>query len=162
MAERKSEEIILHGKTKFCRPYQADDYGKFSMLLYFKPESLEKFKYLGVKTVLKKDDDGYYARISCPVQKLIKGRMVGMPPIQVIDKEGKPFHDPIGDGSTVAVKVVYYKYTSPLGEKGAAIRWTGLKVMEHIPFVPVDHFKEDEKAQIGSLQDLPATVEEGW
>src|SRR5712664_1029966 len=104
-----SQEEFLDGKGKWCKVYRPNQYDKWSVDLYMDTENVEKFKALKVKNHLKKDEDGYYATFSRPIERNIRGKKMGMNPPSVIDKEGQPMVDThIGNGSDLTVKLEVY------------------------------------------------------
>src|SRR5512146_1709587 len=96
----KTDFVYLTGKTKWFRATQPDPWGNWKHDLYLTPASVEKVNELkttsggisGIKNELKKDEDGYYIAIRRPTQKMMKGKVVGFAPPEVIDKNGKEFH----------------------------------------------------------------------
>ena len=101
---------------------------------------------------LKQDDDGYNIKFSCPPDKLYQGRMVPFH-VQVVDANGIPINDPIGNGSDVTMKVDIYTYRK--GE-GKAVRLRAVRVDNLIPFIPDKDFRPDQKETLEGLSDQPA------
>jgi len=136
----KNRAIELTGVLKWVRPNKADDWGNWSMTLYpDKPslEIVEKFKALGLKNEIHKDDDGYFIRIRRPVQKMMKGKLTSFTPPQVFDQQGQPWNPQlsIGNGSSGTVKIFIYFFKIPgSGKEGCAARWEALKVKDYVPF----------------------------
>jgi hypothetical protein len=154
--------VYLTGKAKWCRATQPDPWGNWKIDLYLIPESVEKVNELkttvsgvsGVKNELKKDEDGYYVTLRRPTQKMMRGKVVGFAPPEVLDKEGKPFHEPIGNGSDVTVKVSVYTHGTPGGGKARAMRWEAVRVDNHVPFQKQD-FPGDRAEQVAGLAEQP-------
>jgi hypothetical protein len=79
----------FQGKAKWARTTTADQWGNWKITLYFAAdsESLKKFQELkekGLRTELKKDDDGYFVTFRRPTQKLMRGKIVTFQPPEVI------------------------------------------------------------------------------
>lgn len=156
-----AESIYFTGKAKWARLITADsEYQKWSMDLYFTPQSLDDFKALKLKTHLKKDDDGYYARLSRPTQKMMRNVMTAFSPPKVFDKDGKPLEGVmIGNGSDVTVKCELYKYTAPGSkEKQNAIRLESVRVDNLVPYEPKKDFDKVTAAAAEGLTDQPAPL----
>lgn len=134
-----TEYITFSGKAKWAqRLFVADPkFQKWSVQLYFDPESLDKFREAQVtyqlKNVLKKDDDGYYANFSRPESKRMGTRVVGFaPPKVTYNKE--PYQGNIGNGSDITVMCELYSYKDPFGKKGHAIRMESVRIDNLISF----------------------------
>lgn len=158
MANR--EDVFLRGKCKWAKVYRPNQYGKWSIDVYLNADEQQKFKDLKVKNHMKKDDDGYYVTISRPVEKTFKGKVTGLTPPVVLDKNNHPMVDtPIGNGSDVIVKIEHYSYKPPLKtEREYAIRLEGVKVMELVEYSDVDRSPE-EKELVDSFKQ---PVHHGW
>ena len=151
------EYVYFKGKGSWANHLVIADieYNKWHVTLHFDQESLDKFRSLKLKTHLKKDDDGYFAKLSRPTQKLMRGKMTTFSPPLIFDNEGKPLEGKlIGNGSDMTVKCELYQY-SPPGSKGAkenAIRLVSVRVDNLIPYEPKrDHTEEQAKAAEGLL-----------
>lgn len=158
----------LHGKVKWFRPEKSDEWGKYSHILYPDEESIALLRSLqedkdnvkGVKNVLKKDDDGYFIRIARKAQIEVKGKIVGMGPPMVLDKDGTtPIRNIlVANGSDVTTKIEVYTYKIPGGDKtarGTAIRWESSRIDELIPYQVNRDFTEGERDQIAGLPEAP-------
>lgn len=85
----------------------------------------------GIKNILKKDDRGYYINFKRPsVDK--KGKTYAPP--EVVDAEGKPVTDLIGNGSKGVVKLSLRTFALKTGGKGAAAILDKIKVTELVPY----------------------------
>jgi hypothetical protein len=123
------------------------------MQLHLSPKSLEDLRNLigekGLKTQIKKDDDGWFVRLNRVCELTLKtGKIVGMLPPEVFDgmhpikdEDGKvvgypPLSEPIGNGSDGVAKIEVYPYTIPHtdGKKGYALRWHSLRIDTLVPF----------------------------
>jgi hypothetical protein len=153
--------VYFQGKAKWARLVQPDPkFQKWLLSLYFTPKSLDEFRELKLKTHLKKDDDGFFAKLSRPVSKLIKGQNVAFLPPRVFDKDGVPLEGIlIGNGSDVTVKCELYQYTPPGAKvKENAIRMESIRVDNLVPYKPDrDLMKDDAKAAEG-LSEQPEQV----
>lgn len=154
------EYVYFQGKCSWANHLvNADsEYNKWHVTLHFTPESLEKFRELKLKTHLRKDDDGYNAKLSRPCTKLIRGKMVSFAPPQIFDKDGKPFERTthIGNGSDVTVKCELYKY-SPPGSKNKenAIRLESVRVDNLVPYEPKRDYTATEAKAAEGLENHP-------
>ena len=148
----KNEWVYLEGKVSWVQAHKPNQWGKWSMQLYLSQKSLEFLRELiaekGLKNQIKKDDDGWFIRISRPTQLTLKtGKIVGMTqpeifngnlPIMDGDKivGYHPLTEPVGNGSDGVVKLDLYSYNIPMteGKKGFALRWNSLRIDTLVPF----------------------------
>lgn len=158
------EYVYFKGKGSwFQHLFQLDDeFQKWHVTLHFIPESLDTFRGLKLKTHLKKDDDGYYAKLSRPSRKVTKGgKEIVFSPPKIFDKDGLPMDNGtrIGNGSDITVKCELYQYSPPGGKnKENAIRLESVRVDNLIPYNPdKDYTKEEAKAAEG-LTSQPAPL----
>lgn len=161
----------LKGKCKWFRPHKVSDYGKWEHVLYPDTESLEIINNLkkgtdiaeGIKNLIKKDDDGYFVRLTRPASKQMRGKVVGFSPPQVLDRDGVPLQNVnIGNGSDVTTKVEVYQYPVPAYQGGSspkrfgtAMRWESTRVDNLVPFLPRTDFTEPEQEQIEGMDKVP-------
>jgi hypothetical protein len=118
------------------------------------------FKELSVKNTVKRDDDGDYIVFRRPTQRVVKGKVQGLSPPVIVDKEGNPTEGVgIGNGSDVTVKLDYYSYKSPQGDTGKAIRLAGLRVDNLVPYNPNNDYPEELKKAVGKLNEQPKQEE---
>lgn len=169
----KSEFLYLKGKVKWCRPSAVDQWGNWKTELYPDAASLEILKELqapkgniaGVKTVLKKDEDGYFCTIRRPREKQYGGKAVGFAPPEVLDGSqtlpdgsNPPLRDiNIGNGSDATIKIVVYTHRVPgAGDaKGRAIRWEAIRIDNLVPFTGKKDFNENEEQATRGLSEQP-------
>lgn len=164
-----SQRVSLQGKVKWFRPDKVNPWNKFEHVLYLTDKSLETFRELqtstdrigGVKNALKKDDDGYHVRIARPSSREVKGKVVGMSPPMVFDKDGTtPLKGVfVGNGSDVTTVVEVYQYGVPGsdGKKGRAMRWEATRVDNLIPYTePGAELLADELKQSQDTNATPA------
>lgn len=169
-----TEYVYLNGKVKWCRPQVPDPWGNWKTDLYPTAESLNKFKELketktigkdlvqGLKNILKKDEDGEYFTVRRPQQKLIRGKVIGFAPPEILDgtktnPDGShpPLRDVIiGNGSDVTIKLAVYKHRTPGGGFARACRWESLRVDNLVPFTKEDR-PDDVEKQLRGLEDQP-------
>lgn len=157
-----TEKVFFQGKAKWARLVTPDTkFGdaKWSVVLYLNAESLSKFNLMkkekGLKNRVNRDDDGDFVTFSRKTQKLIRGQLTPFAPPQIVDKEDKPFYDPIGNGSDITVKCDLYSYNAPDKTKGYALRLAGVRIDHHIPFVANKDFNPDEQKQVAGLSEQP-------
>lgn len=160
----KPEYFFLHGKVKWYRPEKPNEWNKWEHVLYPDEQSLNIIRDLqvqkgttqGIKNILKKDDDGYYMRIGRPSQKMIRGKVVGYAPPLTLDKDGiTPLRNVnVGNGSDVTTKVSVYRYATPTGAFGRAMRWESTRIDNLIPWSAPD-FNEKEAELAKDLDKAP-------
>lgn len=150
-------EVYFQGKAKWARLIRPDDkFNKWSIQLYLNPESLEKLRELqaeGVKNPIKKDEDGYFANFSCPVNKLMRGKVVAFTAPKVVDKDGVPYEKQIGNGSDVTIKCEKYTHGTPTGGKAAAIRLKAVRIDNLVEFEQERDFTDNEKEAVAGLKE---------
>jgi hypothetical protein len=160
---KKTEYVFIQGKTKWFRATTPNKFGAWSHDIYPNAESLEKLRALkqrgeeSIKNVEKKDDDGVYYTFKRDQSKLMKGKVVGFAPPEVLDKEGKPLRDTlVGNGSDITTKLEMYYYKTPMGGKGSAVRWLSSRIDNLIPFIPQkESFTEIEQKAVSGLEEQP-------
>jgi hypothetical protein len=138
---------------KWLRPKQLNPWGNWSVQLYFDPESLETFNKLrseGLRNDLRKDEDGYFANFSRPSSKVIRGRTVLFDPPVVIDNDGKPLTEDVGNGSMGTLKLMVYPFNF-MNKSGIAARWEAVKVTDFKPFNKDQDFTPSQEKQLGKL-----------
>jgi hypothetical protein len=154
----KTEYVFLKGRSKWCKVSSPDPWGFWKTSLYLTPESLEKFKSLGVKNHLHKDDDGYFIICKRPQSKMIKGKVVGLAPPIVINIDGLEMHDVvIGNGSDITVKLEYYGWTFG-GNPGKSVRLHTIRIDNLVPYEAriedMEAYDAEEIGRVGSSGDL--------
>ena len=155
-----SEYIYLKGKISWVKYITPNQWDKWALTLHPDQESLEKVRDLqseGLKNIVKKDDDGYFVSFSRPTTREIKGKLVGLTPPVVTDKEGIPMEGlAIGNGSDGTVKLEVYSHKTPNGGSAKAARWDALRVDNLIPFnTDTDFPDERQSEQARGLKDQP-------
>ena len=169
----KTEWVYLDGKVSWVQFHKPNQWGKWSLQLHLSQKSLDYLRELiaekGLKTQIKKDDDGWNIRLGRPTQLTLKtGKIVGMTQPEIFDgnhpfkdDEGKitgypPLVEPVGNGSDGVVKCDLYQYTIPMtqGKKGYALRLNSLRVDTLVPFNR-NSLDERTSLQAEGLHDQP-------
>jgi hypothetical protein len=137
---------------------QPDEWGKWKVTVHPTEASLEKVRELqgeGIKNVLKKDDDGYKVTFSRPTQKMVKGKVIGLTPPEVLQADGKtPLTGVlVGNGSDGTVKLEVYSHGTPGGGKAKAARLLSIKVDNLIPFEMNRDFDDKQKEAVQGLDE---------
>ena len=153
-----TKEVILQGKAKWASLHRPDKFDAYSINLYMTDESIAVFNTLKLKTELKKDEDGYYAKFRCPLQKMMRGKLVALPRPAVVDKDHRPIETIVGNGSDVTLKLDWYDYKSPKGEKGYAVRLTGVRVDNLVEYEADRDMTKDEQQLVGGMSDKPVQM----
>lgn len=167
----RTEYIYLKGKVKWFRHTAPDPWGNWKHDLYLDNGSLNIIKELqtvkdgvnGIKNVLKKDDEGYYIAVRRPQQKMMRGKVVGFAPPEVLDGSvtlpdgsNPPLRDTnVGNGSDVTTKCAVYTHGTPGGGKAKAMRWESSRIDALVPFDGKADFNETEEKQIRGLSQQP-------
>lgn len=153
-----TEYVFIQGKLSWVRVQQPNEWGKWTVQIHPNNEGLEKIRELqgeGVKNVLKKDDDGYYTTFSRPTQKMIKGKVVGLAPPEILQADGKtPLVGVlVGNGSDGVVKLETYYHGTPGGGKAKAARFLSLKIDNLIPFELKRDFTAGQQEVVAGLAE---------
>jgi hypothetical protein len=149
-----TKQVYLQGKAKWTRVVQPNKFGDWSTNLYLTPESMDLFKTLKVKNVIKKDEDGQYVVLRRPTSKMIRGKVQAFAPPTVVDPKGLPMTDHIGNGSDLTCEVEHYSYKTPQGDTAYAIRLGKIRVDNLVPFVKTDRTEEEQETSKG-LDTVP-------
>jgi hypothetical protein len=149
---------FIQGKLSWVKYITPNQWEKWSVQVHPNQESLERIRELqseGIKNVIKKDDDGYFCTFSRPTSRVIKGKIIGMTPPVVTDKDGQPMEGvAIGNGSDGIVKLEIYTHPTPNGGSAKAARWDALRVTNLIPFNTDTDFSDPvQSEQAKGLQD---------
>lgn len=155
------ELIYIKGKlswVKHIRPDTQFDPHAWKITIHPDDDSLEIIKGLkkdGLQNHLKMDDEGQYITFSRKTERKFKGRVEGMTPPVVIDKNKVPIERPIGNGSDGIIELEVYKHKTPQPNvfKKAA-RWSKLRVDTMIEFNAERDFP-DGGASVKSLSEEP-------
>jgi len=153
-----TEYVYLSGKCKWCKTTSPNQFGDWKTDLYPDDKSLTeimKLKARGLKNTLKKDDDGPYMSFKRPMTKIMRGLPVTFGNPTVLNKDGVPISDSIGNGSEVVIKLLIYPYNSPGGGKGIGARWESVRVDHLIPWEIKDFAEPAEREAILGLKEAP-------
>lgn len=153
-----TEHVYIQGKLSWVKCQQPDEWGKWKVTIHPNEASLEKVRELqgeGIKNVLKKDDDGYKVTFSRPTQKMVKGKVVGLAPPEILQADGKtPLTGVlVGNGSDGTVKLEVYSHGTPGGGKAKAARLLSIKVDNLIPFEMKRDFSEAQQEMVKGLDE---------
>lgn len=153
-----TEFVFITGKLSWVKTHTPDEWGKWKVTVHPTVESLEKIRELqgeGIKNVLKKDDDGYKCTFSRPTQRMVKGKVIGLTPPEVLQADGKTpltgVH--VGNGSDGTVKLEVYQHNTPGGGKAKAARLLSIKVDNLIPFEMKRDFTEGQQELVSGLAE---------
>lgn len=155
-----TEAVYITGKLSWVRHITPNEWHKWTVTVHPTPESVEKIRELqgeGVKNVLSKDDDGWKVTFNRPVSREVKGKIIGLEPPMVVDKEGKLLHTAlVGNGSDGVVKLDVYSHRVPGSDKKAkAARWVALRVDTLVPYEKDRDFDDTQKGMIKDLDKQP-------
>lgn len=154
---KSTEYVFIKGKLSWVKCEKPNEWGKWTCVIHPDNEGLEKIRELqgeGVKNVLKKDDDGYFTTFNRPTQKMMKGKVVGLAPPEILDKDGKPMHGVgIGNGSDGVVKLEVYSHGTPGGGKAKAARLMAIKVINLIEYKVDRDFDAGQKETVAGLEE---------
>jgi len=153
----RTEYHVYQGKAKWVKPQAPDKYGNWSMVFYPNMDSYNKIlelKERGLKSEIKKDEDGYHITFRRPQQKVYAGKVKGFAPPQIVGPDGLPFDQLIGNGSDVSVKVEVFSYKTPQGNEGLAARWLALRIDNLIPYETKRDFDTDQSDAFRGMDEI--------
>ena len=107
-----STRYILDGVATWAKifPENVDEYNgvkKYSITLSMEDELADKFEGTGTRKVLKRGGDGkYQVKLTRPFAQPTFPELGGAP--VVVDENGEPFKQLIGNGSKVSVEITVY------------------------------------------------------
>lgn len=114
------------GECKWAKVYKPDDkYQKYSIDVLLDMKQYEEFQKFKFKTPGKLDNGKFWVTMRRKVED-------GAP--TVLDKDGNPFTETIGNGSVVTVKIDTYNYDNKFG-KGTGFKIDSVRVDEHKQYV---------------------------
>lgn len=150
-----TDNVYIKGKLSWVKVNRPNDWGAWTVTVHPDQASLEIIRELqaqGLKNVLKKDDDGYNITFRRPTSKMIRGKVVGYAPPEVIDKDGNPLHGiNIGNGSDGIVKLEVYQHGTPGGGKAKAARLKTVKVVNLVPFEGERDYTDKQKEMVKGM-----------
>lgn len=125
-----TEYLYLRGKAKWAQLTSPDkEYDNFKINLYLDDDSKAIFAESGLQLTPKTDEDGEYVVFRRPNYKQIKKDLVHFGAPNVIDTEGRPVNQLVGNGSEVVIKVVVYD-----SKKGKGHRLETVQVTNLVPY----------------------------
>lgn len=153
-----TDYVFIQGKLSWLKFTVPDEWNKWKVTIHPNAEGLEKIRELqteGVKNVLKKDEDGYFTTFSRPTSKMIKGKVVGLAPPELLQADGKtPLTGVlVGNGSDGVVKLEVYSHGTPGGGKAKAARLLSAKIDNLIPFELKRDFSAGQQEAVAGLAD---------
>ncbi len=155
-----TKTVFLSGKTNYAHFHQPDKFGFWSVNLYLDDASKvewAKLKQEGILNRLRKDDQGEYVTLRCPVEKKMRGVMTKMQPISII-KDDIPYLGMIGNGSDVTCNVMVYNYRKPqTQEHGTAIRLVAVRI-HNLVEPNIKQFPPEGQKAAAALMELPDPV----
>ena len=131
-----TKKVWVKGICKYAKVYPenmdtAFNDEKYTINVY--PENIKSLKESGFRGKIREDEDGTFVKLSRKHKQMFPdGEKVFGPP-KVWDKDGQSFHEPIGNGSRVAVLIEVYG-----SAYGTGSRIKEVHVLEHIPYTPGD------------------------
>lgn len=154
-----TEYVFIQGKLSWVKVQTPNEWGKWTVTVHPNNESLEKIRELqgeGMKNVLKKDEDGYFTQFNRPTQKMMKGKVVGLVPPEVLQADGKtPLTGVlVGNGSDGVVKLEVYSHGTPGGGKAKAARLLSIKIDNLIPFELKRDFTAGQQEAVAGLAEV--------
>lgn len=163
-----TEYKFIKGKLSWVKTQTPNEWGKWTVTIHPEEKSLEIIRDLqgeGVKNVLKKDEDGYFTTFSRPTQMMIKGKVIGLAPPELlipdgVDDLGKPRTKPltgvlVGNGSDGVVKLEVYSHRTPGGGKAKAARLLSIMIHNLIPFELKRDFSAGQQEAVDGLAEVP-------
>lgn len=163
----KTVYVDLQGKCKWLNVKIPDQFGKWGLLLFPDPASIDTIKKMqagwfegveGIKNMLKdSEEDGVSIRLSRPSSKERKGKLVGFNPPELLQADGNtPLRDTmVGNGSDVTCKCELYFFMTPLKKQSSAIRLMSVRIDNLIPFVSDRDFTEEQKKLTEGMDKVP-------
>lgn len=163
----RTEFHYFQGKAAWAKLHTPDvEYKTWNVKVYLTPDSYNKFMELrekrgeveGILNECKQEEDGYSVVFRRPTEKTWDGVVKILTPPIVVDKDGQPWTQPIGNGSDITVKVERYTYNKPFKKgRGSAIRLVGVKVDNLVPYQRKEFTAAEEK-QVKGLDGQPAQL----
>lgn len=125
-----NEFLYLRGKAKWAQLFKPDqEYDNFKINMYLDDSSWALFDEAQLQLEPKTDEDGKYVVFRRPNYKQMKKELVHFGAPKVVDKDGAPFIETVGNGSEVVIKVLVYD-----SKKGKGHRLEAVQVIEHVPY----------------------------
>ena len=136
-------EHYFTGVCRWAKVFEPDTkYGPtYSIEVKLDDDEYKRYRDVGCQGELSKDGQGYLTFRRKEQMLSRAGKLMKFGPPLVIDKEGQPFDESIGNGSEVIVKVVTFET-----EKGVGTRLEAVKVINHVVFDKEDTQKNRDFA----------------
>jgi hypothetical protein len=148
----KTQYDTVSGKLSWAVLVRPDPtFNCWSINLHPTPDSLEKIREWqsrGMKNTIKKDEDGWFVKFRCPVNKKRKdGTIWAFEAPEVKDVSGQPIDGSrVGNGSDGVLRLEIYEHPTPGGGKAIASRLVGVKVIDLVPYEPA--VETDEQGEV--------------
>jgi hypothetical protein len=159
-----TQNVFIRGKVSWVKNTQPDPWGNWKVTIHPVPEDLEKIRELsgkGLKNVITKDEDGWKVTFKRPQQKMIRGKVQGFAPPEIIGPDGNPLRDLLGgNGSEATIKLQVYQHGTPGGGKAVAARWEAMRVDNLIPYQKTRDFDDEQSRQVKGLDEAPGQPED--
>jgi len=127
-----TEYFYFRGKAKWAKIYRPDpEYDNYKINVYLDKASMKLFEEAGTQLTPKDDEDGTYVAFRRDHSKMIKKELVTFGPPKVVDIDGNPVTESIGNGSEVVVKVAVYDGKKGKGHRLEAVQVTNLVVYDN-------------------------------
>jgi len=144
------EKHYFEGICKWAKIHVPDEkYGKYSIDVLLSDQNYLRYRGLNLKGTGKRDEDGDGFWVSFrrdPSAKVYRnGEEDKAGTVKVVDVDGNPMTDLIGNGSLVMVKIVTYPYDNKFGI-GTGSRLVAVKVLNLVKYTKggADHESPDE------------------
>ena len=125
-----TEHYYFAGTCKWAQVYKVDEkYRNWKIDLYLDEDSQALFTESGMTSKLKSDDDGLFITLRRRDQQLMGKELKDFDPPTVVDNDGTPMTDLIGNGSSVVAKVAVFDTRNGVGH-----RLEGIMVQELVPY----------------------------
>jgi hypothetical protein len=111
------------GTARWAKVHKPDDkYKNYTIDLYMDEKSKKAYKNSKLQLKDRTDPDGeHFVTLRMPSVRMVKGEPVEVKP-EVLDKDGNPTKDNIGNGSEVTCKVEIYEFDGKVGHRLLAVR----------------------------------------
>lgn len=116
---------VIHGpRWPRIRQDQMDTkFGEnFHCTIYPDEAGIHQIKASGSRVKKNEDEHGTFYKFSRPNKKDFKGKTEVLGPPMVVDKDGNPFSELIGDGSKITVKLSVYESAFGKGTRLEGVR----------------------------------------
>ena len=127
-----TKQVYFSGEARWAQVYGKGDekYKAWKIEVALDKDSQKTFDESGCQLRAKKEDGKYWVKFRRDHSKTIGKEVVEFDPPEVIDKNGDPITDSIGNGSTVTVRVALFDTAKGVGHRLEKIRVDNLVVYE--------------------------------